>query len=95
MPIYRGRSADGSDMEEVEGVYVNPKNTNEWSSKPYPEQQRFINMKKIVFDYMNGRYTLDDVYNQIQNKTCPLSRRVREYVLSHYDAEGNFIAGDK
>ena len=90
MPIYRGRSADGSDMEEVEGVlYVNR------SSKPYPEQQRFINMKKIVFDYMNGRYTLDDVYKQIQNKTCPLSRSVREYVLSHYDAEGNFIAGDK
>ena len=44
---------------------------------------------------MNGRYTLDDVYKQIQNKTCPLSRSVREYVLSHYDAEGNFIAGDK
>lgn len=95
MPFYRGRSADGSDMEEVEGVYVNPRNPNEWSSKPYPEQQRFINMKNILLNYMNGRYTLDDVYNQIQNKTCPLSRRVREYVLSHYDAKGNFIAGDK
>lgn len=90
MPIYRGRSADGSDMEEVEGVlYVNR------SSKPYPEQQRFFNMKNILLNYMNGRYTLDDVYKQIKNKTCPLSRSVREYVLSHYDAEGNFIAGDK
>lgn len=61
-------------MEELEGVYVNPKNTNKWSSKPYPEQQRFIYMK---------------------NKTCPLSRSVREYVLSHYDAEGNFIINEE
>lgn len=93
MPFYIGRSADGSDMEEFGGMYVNPKNTNEWSSQPYPEQQRFINMNNIVFEYMNGRYTLDDVYNQIKNKTCPLSRNVREYVLSHYNDEGDFIVG--
>lgn len=42
-------------------------------------------------EYTNGKYCLDDVYKQIQNKTCPLSKRVRDFVLSHYDKEGNFI----
>ncbi len=91
MPIYTGKSADGSDAHLVEGVYVNPDNENEWSSKPYPKQQTIIRTKDAVLDYMDGKYTLDDVFKQIQNKTCPLSRRLRDYVLSHYDSEGNFI----
>jgi len=36
MPFYRGTTPDGSDMEEVEGMYINPKNPNEWSNMPYP-----------------------------------------------------------
>ena len=90
MPIYRGKSADGSDMEEVEGVYVNPDNNNEWSSKPYPSQQKLINIQKEYSDYVNGRFTLNDVYKQIQAKKCPLPVRVREYVLSHYNDKGEF-----
>lgn len=47
MPFYRGRSADGSDMEEVEGVYVNSRNPNEWSSKPFEMRTfAFINSNK-------------------------------------------------
>jgi len=33
MPIYRGKSADGSDMEEMEGMYVSP-NGKFWGSNP-------------------------------------------------------------
>lgn len=95
MTMFTGRSTDGSDMEEVQGVYVNPKNPNEWSSTPYPEQQRIINKKQIVLDYMNGRYTLDDVYRQVKNKTCPLPRSVRGYVSSHYDNNGVFITNNQ
>lgn len=73
MPFYRGKSKDGSDMEEVEGMYVNPNNENQ------------------LLDYMNGRYTLNDVYYQIKNKICKLSYRLRQYVLSHYDENGNFL----
>jgi hypothetical protein len=40
---------------------------------------------------MAGKYTLDDVYSQIVAKTCPLSRRCRDYVLDHYDENGKFI----
>lgn len=91
MPFYTGRSADGSDMQEVEGFYMNPDNKNEWSSAPYPKQQKIINTKNEVLNYMNGRYTLNDVYEQIKNKKCTLSRRLRQYVLSHYDENGVFI----
>jgi len=91
MPFYKGKSKDGSDMEEVEGVYVNPNNENEWSSEPYREQRKLIKIKNELLDYMNGRYTLNDVYNQIKNKTCKLSYRLRQYVLSHYDENGNFL----
>lgn len=91
MPIYTGKSADGSDMKLVEGVYVNPENDNEWSSEPYPKQKKLMNLYNKVYDYMNRRYTLNDVYQQIKNKTCKLSRTEREYVLSHYDENGNFI----
>ena len=91
MPIYTGSTADGSDMKEAEGMFINPDNDDEWSSRPYPSQQKIISIKEELLDYQNGRYTLDDVYKQIQNKTCKLSKRLREYVLSHYDENGNFI----
>ncbi len=54
-----------------------------------------IDLQKIqaeLYDYMDGRFTLRDVYLQIQAKTCPLPKRVREYVLGHFDKHGNFIA---
>lgn len=91
MPSYTGKTADGSDMKEFEGVYVNPDNSNEWSSTPYPSQRRAINIQNTLLDYMSGRYTLNDVYQQIKAKKCPLSRNLREYVLSHYDEHGNFL----
>mgnify|MGYP003511826203 CR=1 FL=1 len=91
MPFYTGKSADGSDMKEFEGMFVNPDNDQEWSNTPYHSQQKQINVKNEVLDYMNGRFTLNDVRGQIINKKCLLSTRCRDYVMSHYDKEGNFI----
>lgn len=91
MPFYTGKSADGSDAQEVEGMYVNPKNPEEWSSRPYPEHVKIMNMKNDVLRYMNGKYTLQDVYEQIQARTCGLSVSRREYVLSHFDENGVFL----
>jgi len=91
MPIFRGKTADGSDAEEVGGAYQNPKNPEEWSSNPYPEHTQIMNMKEEVLQYMNGKYTLRDVYEQIQAKTCGLSVSRREYVLSHFDENGVFL----
>lgn len=94
MPFYTGKSADGSDAMEVEGVYINPNNPNEWSGNPYPQQIKEWRMYWQVRDYMNSRFTLRDVYDQIQAKTCQLPYSLREYVLSHFDNEGNFITDE-
>jgi len=94
MPFYTGKSADGSDAQEVHGGYINPDNPNEWSSEPYPKQLKWMRTHQAVLDYMNGRYSLQDVYDQIQNKTCQLSRSLRDYVLSHFDLQGNFITDE-
>lgn len=53
-----------------------------------------MNTKNELLDYMNGRFTLNDVFEQIQKKCCKLPRRVRDYVCSHYDANGKFVKGD-
>lgn len=37
MPIYCGKSADGSDMQEFEGFHASP-DGKEWSNMPYPEK---------------------------------------------------------
>lgn len=96
MPFYTGKSADGSDAVEVKGagVYANPDNPNEWSSTMYPSQRKQAAKYDALMNYMSGKYTLNDVYQQIQAKTCPLSKNLRDYVLSHYDINGNFIESE-
>lgn len=39
----------------------------------------------------NKRKTLNDLYKEIQLKQSELSRRCRDFVLSHYDSDGKFI----
>lgn len=90
MPFYTGKTEDGSDMQEVQGAYVNPNNPNEWSNQPYPEQKKDMRMYDSVIDYCNGRYSLRDVYNQVKNKECKLSKSLRDYVLSFFDENGIF-----
>ena len=106
MPIFTGKTADGSDMKEFKGVFVNPDNPNEWSSNPYPSQTKELEdsnnyddhayleyyplskkgkMYHALHEYMNGRYTINDVYLQIKEKKCKLSASLRNYVLSLYE----------
>lgn len=92
MPFYRGKTVDGSDAEEVTGGYINPDNENEWSSVMYPKQRKWMRDKMAILAYMDGKYTLRDVYQQIKRKECPLSRNLRECVLSNFDSDGEFVA---
>ena len=91
MQFYTGKTKDGSDMQEAKGAYVNPDNPNECSNMPYPAQKKDMRMWDCVIDYCNGRYSLRDVYNQIQNKECNLSKSLRDYVLSHFNSNEEFI----
>ncbi len=59
--------------------------------EPTKAQVSLRNMQRELYAYMDARFTLRDVYLQIQAKTCPLPKRVREYVLGHFDKDGNFI----
>ena len=101
MAIFTGKSADGSDMKELQGVvYVNPDNPDEWSNKPYTfegtkEDRSLQRTYDEVMEYMDGRFTLDDVYQQIVNKTIQKSKRFRDFVLSHYDKDGNFLYNEQ
>lgn len=80
MPFYTGSTPDGSDAKEVTGAYVNEEGT-EWSSTPYPHQKKEVNIRNELISYMDGKFTLKDVHLQIQLKTCPLPKRVRDYVI--------------
>lgn len=93
--IYTGKTADGSDMHETLGMFINPDNENEWSNQPYNKEQRqeVKNHRTYteVIEYMSKKQcTLDDCYNQIKNKVFGLSSRCKQYVLNHYDENGNF-----
>jgi hypothetical protein len=84
MVFYTGHGdpkGDDFHMEEFGGFYTNPDNPDEWSSEPYPQQRKEIARVRAVKEYCNGRYSLNDVYQQIQDKTCGLPRSLRDYVI--------------
>ena len=88
MPIYTGKSADGSDMRLAEGVYVNPNNPNEWSSEMYPSQKRTHRHNFRVRNYMaKNLLSYNDVRNEILNKKCRLSKYDRSRIMSEYYGE--------
>lgn len=60
MPIYHGSSADGSDMRQFRGVYVNPENENEWSSEPYTKQQKEYDKFHDKWDFIYNHIVVHD-----------------------------------
>jgi hypothetical protein len=83
--IFTGKSADGSDMYPVKGVYVNPNNDNEWSNKPYTKEDK---MWEELYPYLaKNLRSLKDEYELINQKKSPLSRRLRDYVKHLMEVE--------
>ena len=58
---------------------------------PYSNKKTGKSKHEQIMDYCNGRYSIRDVYNQIIDKKCSLPRSLRDYVLSFFDENGNFI----
>jgi hypothetical protein len=76
--IFTGKSEDGSDMYPANGVYVNPDNDNEWSNKPYTQEDK---MWEELYPYLaKNLRSLRDEYELINQKKSPLGRRLRDYV---------------
>ena len=77
MTIYTGKSADGSDMYPVQGVFVSP-DGNEWSNMPYTKEDK---MWKELYPYLaNNLRSLKDEYELVLNKKSKLGSRLRNYV---------------
>ena len=68
------------------------RDANIWQfTEPTKDEIDLQNIQNELYNYMDARFDLNAVYAQIQAKRCPLPKRVRDYVLSHYDNNGNFI----
>ena len=100
MAFFTGSTSDGSDMRQKFGFFTNPNNQDESSSEPYNEEQRVFVREdnrqyrlkmSIVYCMKETKLSLDDVRDLVVSKKSNLSKRQREYVLSHYDSEGNFL----
>ncbi len=98
MPFYTGKTADGSDMTEVQGIaYMHP-NEKEWSSTPYPksvyrkhndtEEKRTERESRLywaIYDHITGKRTFRDEYVLVLEKKSTLSKAQREYLINMFE----------
>lgn len=59
--MFYGKSADGSDAKEFEGIYVNPENPNEWFNEAYRLTRNIPKQKEWV---CKGRHQYREVKEQ-------------------------------
>jgi len=90
MPIYTGKSADGSDALEV-GLYISPDETI-WSNIPFTpdqwkEEKRRQRHRKVFDHIAKNCRTLRDEYNLIQQRKSVLSKACRNYIISIIENE--------
>jgi hypothetical protein len=79
MPFYKGTTKDGSDMVEIQGMYIS-ENGKEWSNKPYPihrELHRHLTYVKL---------DLKTAYEAMLNNASKASKRVQKYLIANYHA---------
>jgi hypothetical protein len=79
MAFYTGTTEDGSDMAEVQGMYIS-EDGNEWSNQPYPihrELRRHLNYVKL---------NLKEAHKAMLNNTSKASKRVQKYLIANYSA---------
>lgn len=79
MGFYRGKTADGSDMEEVQGMSISECG-NYWSNRPYPitrELNRHLKFSKL---------TLKESHQAILDGKSIASKRVQKYLIANYKA---------
>ncbi len=101
MPIYFGKSRDGSDMQEFGGMFVSP-DGKEWSSEPYTNEQHLANKEqkkqqriyKEIYDYCASKIiSFRDAYNEISRKESGLSARckkmLKEIIENEHEEDDN------
>lgn len=84
--IFTGKTADGSDMRIAKGVYVDPKNTNRWSSEPYTREQKAYD--KVYDHCAKYQKTFRELYEQFKaGITENLPKWVRVWLITEFEKE--------
>jgi hypothetical protein len=79
MPFYTGKTKDGSDMKEVQGMHIS-ENGREWSNQPYPITRELNRHLKFV------NLTLKEAHQAILDNNSKASKRVQKYLIANYEA---------
>lgn len=79
MSFYEGKTADGSDMEEVQGFYIS-EDGKQWSSEPYPIHRELRRHLKYV------NLSLKEAHQLILDGKSKASKRVQKYLIANYHA---------
>lgn len=87
MPIYTGTSADGRDIREFKGMFVDASG-NYWSNIPFTREQKAYD--KIYDHCARYRKTFRELYNQLKlgNKEN-LPKWVRIWFMTEFKKESN------
>jgi len=78
MALYTGKTADGSDIAEVQGLYISESGT-QWSSTPYPIN-RELN-RHLKYNNLN----IKEAHEAMLNKKSKASKRLVKYLLANYE----------
>jgi hypothetical protein len=76
--IFTGKSADGSDMYPVKGVFVRP-DGKEWSNMPYTKEDKMWD--KLYPELAKRMHSLKVEYDLVLSKKSTLSRRLRDFII--------------
>lgn len=83
MTLYTGKSADGSDMKEFEGLYEHP------DGEQFSNQSWIITKEDRMYweirDHIDGKRSLQDEYDLVKAKKSTLSRALRDFLVKFMD----------
>lgn len=90
MPIYYGKSEDGSDMKLFEGVYHNEV-TGMWSNDPNlifsKEKIKDIRLFESIKNHIERKRSFKDEYELIKQKKSKLTKSQRDYLINQFKNE--------
>ena len=81
--MFTGKSEDGSDMKEFEGLYEHP-DGEQFSNQPWiiTKEDR---MYWEIRGHIDGKRSLQDEYDLVKAKKSTLSRALRDFLVKFMD----------
>lgn len=70
------------DIEKDKALTITKRHLDKFGLTPKSRKEERLWLK--IKDYMNGKYTLNDVKQQIENKMCPLPRSQRDFIMEQF-----------